>query len=564
MRITAKKPYHVMGIVLVAALAAPAWPVAASDMGRAAAARVSQESYRHFLVDVLYTHAGDNRGFGSEHDLTRDAIVAWFQSFGLTVELHPFDYLGDTYYNVVGTKLGTLYPDQIYIIGAHMDSVNNPGADDNASGVSLVLEAARVLSEFDSAYTIRFIAFDREEQGLIGSEAYAFDHIDDDIVGMVSADMVAYNSGAESVDIQGRVTSDPWKTALASAVLTYGQGLNAAVLGRLDASDHAPFEWYGFQACLIIEDWGNPNYHTSRDNVDEPDYIDYAYATRVTRTTVGFLVDQAAVAVPILGADYDGDGDVDLDDYNMFVQCFGGTGTPPTDPDCGFFDLDTDGDVDCTDWELLTIVWTGPGDPPAYWRCNLHPAVADRGASRCLVVVPPESERPMALLVVGDPYTPTVSCVSKYVQPDGSLGSAPVFQTSSQWGTTIICDEDIVPSTAYEVYCDYGEPGAPVLSPKVRCQTEMWADAVGQFSGTQWPPPDGTVNLSDVLAILQRFANTPGAPPSYRVDLVGLSSMGRSCAPDGRVQLGDALAALRAFSQLDYWESTACPPPCGP
>jgi Zn-dependent M28 family amino/carboxypeptidase len=38
---------------------------------------------------------------------------------------------------VVATKLGTLYPDQIYIIGAHYDSVSNPGADDNASGVAL-------------------------------------------------------------------------------------------------------------------------------------------------------------------------------------------------------------------------------------------------------------------------------------------------------------------------------------------------------------------------------------------------------------------------------------------
>jgi len=286
--------------------------VAASEEGHAAADQVSEASYRSWLGDnqgaegVLFTHVGDNRGYGPEHDLARANIVSLFQSFGLAVELDPFVYNGQTYYNVVGTKLGTLYPEQEYIIGAHYDSVNNPGADDNASGVSLVIEAARILTQYDSDYTIRFIAFDREEQGLIGSQAYVQDHLGDDILGMISADMVAYNNGTNSADIQGRSTSDPIKNALAAAIVEYGDGLGYAIGGQADYSDHAPFEWAGFQACILIEDWGNPYYHTQNDNVDIANYIDYAFAVRMTRSVVGFLVDQAGVhvAVDALGFSY--------------------------------------------------------------------------------------------------------------------------------------------------------------------------------------------------------------------------------------------------------------------
>ncbi|MFQ5807637.1 MAG: M28 family peptidase [Phycisphaerae bacterium] len=279
--------------------------VAASDEGHAAADQVSEASYRYFLGDnqgvegILYTHVGDNRGFGPEHDLARDNIAGEFESFGLIVTLEPFTYGGDTYYNVVGTKIGTTFPDQEYIVGGHYDSVNNPGADDNASGTALVLEAARIISQYDSDYTIRFIGFDREEQGLVGSQAYVNAHYLDDIQGMISTDMVAYNSGANRADINGRSASNPIKYALADAVTEYGDGLSYSIGGQADYSDHAPFEWAGFQACILIEDWGNPYYHTQNDNVDMPNYIDYAFAVRMTRSIVGFLVDHAGVLVDI-------------------------------------------------------------------------------------------------------------------------------------------------------------------------------------------------------------------------------------------------------------------------
>ena len=130
---------------------------AASDEGMAAADEVSYSSYYDYLDLWLYTHTGDNKGpSGPELIPCRDNIATLMQSYGLDVTLEPFTYGGGTYHNVVGTKLGTLYPDQEYVIGAHYDTVSNPGADDNASGVALVLECARIITQYDSDYTIRF------------------------------------------------------------------------------------------------------------------------------------------------------------------------------------------------------------------------------------------------------------------------------------------------------------------------------------------------------------------------------------------------------------------------
>jgi Zn-dependent M28 family amino/carboxypeptidase len=148
--------------------------------------QVRQASYTDFLDNHLYTHNGDNRGIGgTEHDLAQAEIRSAFSSFGLNTTLESFSYDSHTYSNVVGVLPGTVHPDRVYIVGAHYDSVGNPGADDNGSGVAGVLEAARVLSQYKFESTLVFVGFDREEQGLIGSYAYANAHKTDNIRGMI-------------------------------------------------------------------------------------------------------------------------------------------------------------------------------------------------------------------------------------------------------------------------------------------------------------------------------------------------------------------------------------------
>jgi hypothetical protein len=185
--------------------------------------------------------------------------------------------------------------------------VSNPGADDNASGTAAVIEAARIISQYDSEYTIKFIAFDMEEEGLVGSYEYVDAHINEDILGMISADMVAYDTGTGACNIYGHTASNPIKNALAAAVTEYSNGLAPDVGGSADASDHAPFEFAGFQACLLIEYlvWSNPYYHTQNDSYDNPNNLNMDYAVKMVRSLVGWLVDEAHVLVPVEGVSFD-------------------------------------------------------------------------------------------------------------------------------------------------------------------------------------------------------------------------------------------------------------------
>jgi len=290
------------GVLFFSAAAALASPIVDEIVGT-----VSQASYTSYLgvpspgtpAGILYTHLGDNRDIGgAQHDLARTNILNTFTSLGLNAYLFPFSYGGNTYYDVVGVKPGVWNPSTVYIVGSHYDSVNNPGADDNASGTAGVLEAARVLSRYPFSATLVFIAFDREEQWLIGSQAYANAHAGDSIQGMISLDMIAYNPAGATHDqalLYGRTA--PIQNALADSLLQYG-AITATGAGILDASDHAPFEWNGKPATLLIEGavWSNPNYHRAADSVDTLDYIDYDYATRMTRGTVGYLAAQAGYA----------------------------------------------------------------------------------------------------------------------------------------------------------------------------------------------------------------------------------------------------------------------------
>jgi Zn-dependent M28 family amino/carboxypeptidase len=284
-------------------LATACWSQSISDVVN----QVSQATYEHFLDDVLYTHAGDNRGFGAQHDLAQTSIYNLFTSYGLQTSLQPFTYGGSTYYNVIGVLPGSsTHANQVYLVGSHYDSVNNPGADDNASGVAGVLTAAQVLSQYRFDSTLVFAAFDREEQGLIGSLAYAQQAslTSMGIDGMVELDMIANNNDGSRASIYGRTTSDLVKQSLGDAIQLYGNGLKVAIGGDLPYSDHASFEAYGFPACLLIEGNydNNDHYHLPTDSVDTPNYIDYTYATSMTRATVGYLATEAGLrSVPDYG-----------------------------------------------------------------------------------------------------------------------------------------------------------------------------------------------------------------------------------------------------------------------
>ncbi len=187
-------------------------------------ALVSQTNYQHYLDTLLHTRMGDNRGpAGAQHDLARSNIFNHFTSLGLQTQLDPFPYQEQTFYNVVGVLPGTTArSNEVYIASGHYDSVDNPGADDDASGVAGVMEAARVLSQYRFGATVIFIAFDLEEVDLVGSKSFATQHQSNSIGGVVSLDMIAHNSNAGNA------------TAIYGKAEVINKGSNSSFGRRLD------------------------------------------------------------------------------------------------------------------------------------------------------------------------------------------------------------------------------------------------------------------------------------------------------------------------------------------
>jgi hypothetical protein len=171
------------------------------------------------------------------------------------------------------------------------------------------------------------------------------------------------------------------------------------------------------------------------------------------------------------------------------------------------------------------------------------------GGSRHLVVrpLPAGSAAPVALLLT----SPDWPCLTKYITASGQLVEGAEFKLPSEWGTVIVKGPDIVPSSSYVLIAECGT----FISPEGSTSTSVWGDIAGPFNGVQWEPPDGTVDINDLVAITQAFSALPTAPPLEYTDLWG-------CTPDGRIDILDMVMVVNGFSGLTYAESIDCPLPC--
>ncbi len=203
--------------------------------------------------------------------------------------------------NVVGTKQGTKGDRQVIICG-HFDSIsedpNNraPGADDNATGTAAVLEAARILCDYDFERTIKFICFSGEEQGLFGSGEYATDasRADDRIAGVLNFDMIGYvDASPEDIDLVGNEASEWLADLAADCAGIYVPSLDAVKVidPTMVFSDHASFWKAGYYALLGIEDRDlqYPFYHTTGDTLGNLNQAFTADVVRMALAAVAHL-----------------------------------------------------------------------------------------------------------------------------------------------------------------------------------------------------------------------------------------------------------------------------------
>ncbi len=96
-------------------------------------------------------------------------------------------------YNVVAEWKGTSKVEEVVLFGAHLDAFYG-GADDNSSAIAALLEIARAARNFSFERTIRFVAFDLEERGSLGSTRYIEAGYADDVVSAVILDLIGYSS----------------------------------------------------------------------------------------------------------------------------------------------------------------------------------------------------------------------------------------------------------------------------------------------------------------------------------------------------------------------------------
>ena len=175
--------------------------------------------------------------------------------------------------NVIGTLVGIQPAQGIVYIGGHYDSVSvSPGANDDASGVAAVLEAARVLTQngHRTKATLKFIAFGAEETGLDGSLYYVsenFDEVSTKGLGMVNLDMIAVGDTLRIGNIGYPGGGGPQLKDYTQVKAT-AMGMSWESFVADANSDHTYFEQVGVPAVFITQR-DDPYYHTDQDTLDK-------------------------------------------------------------------------------------------------------------------------------------------------------------------------------------------------------------------------------------------------------------------------------------------------------
>ncbi len=245
-------------------------------------------------------------------DNSAEYIAQQFRSYGLEVEFDPFDHrrrsalgalVGEyVMRNVVATLPGKgPNKNRIYLMTGHYDSIASktpgwdtgwrrmaaPGASDNASGIAEMLETARILSQQDFDFTIRFIAFSGEELFLFGSKHYAqlVQERGDDIAGVLNFDLLGHDpDGSLDIHVLGDEQSQWLVNAFGTAAERYGLPINLRLKNdpSFIFSDHSPFWDIGIPAVMVAEE-------SSLDAPDEPTAYIHSQEDDLTKISIPLL-----------------------------------------------------------------------------------------------------------------------------------------------------------------------------------------------------------------------------------------------------------------------------------
>lgn len=200
----------------------------------------------------------------------------------LDVKTEFFDKGVDTY-NVIAEIKGTKRPEEVVMVGAHLDSCHGAtGATDNAAGCAVAIEALRIIKALNlkTDRTIRIALWSGEEQGLFGSKAYVKDHFGD-LTNMQlkpeHAKLQAYfnldNGGGKirGVYLQGNDMLRPIFAAWLAPFKDYGA--TTLTIRNTGSTDHVSFNSLGLPGFQFVQDPLEYFATTHHSNMDVFDYV---------------------------------------------------------------------------------------------------------------------------------------------------------------------------------------------------------------------------------------------------------------------------------------------------
>jgi hypothetical protein len=283
-----------------------------------------------FIEGVRHYQAGP-----AKLNAVRDSLQSYFQHCGLETEKQSFNYSTTQGYNIVGRKPGAKDEKTTWIVCGHYDGVAvSPAADDNGSAVTGYMEMLRIIAPCTFERSIRFIAFDFEEMGMVGSQRFVQNAIApyDSIAGVLNFEMIGYYSSQPNTQslptgfnqlfpqqytqvladssrgnfllVCGNTVSAALTTQYVNAATQYVPALriislnvpgNGQTVPDLRRSDHAPFWDAGYKALMLTDgaDTRNFHYHTPGDSIGTLSFTFMANNVKATLATL------ATLAVPI-------------------------------------------------------------------------------------------------------------------------------------------------------------------------------------------------------------------------------------------------------------------------
>lgn len=287
--------------------------------------------------DTVTTLTGfDRSSYSVELVPARQWIAGQFTALGLAVSEPVFNFPPGgaplPLANVIGRMEGSEFPDQWIVVGGHYDSRNSanspagaadtPGADDNASGCSGVIEAARAIATFRPRRSVVFMCYAGEEQGLHGSTGHVNALLGAGDLGKVRAmlnmDMIGWSPDASlgvtvatRIDVGNPASNQALVELVADAGLTYVPALNPNLIVRGSStccSDHMPYINAGVPGLMSIHRGGTtyPHYHRNTDTPANLGPFAQAIGPAIVRMNVAALARLSGASDRIFADDHQG------------------------------------------------------------------------------------------------------------------------------------------------------------------------------------------------------------------------------------------------------------------